>query len=1243
MTAAGLRPVEHPLLPAAVALPDGSLVLTGRLPGAGSGGWLAEHVVAGTALLPGAGLVEWALQAAYEAGCGGVEELALQVPLTLPASGALRVRVMVGAPGDDGRRTVEVHSRPDHDQDSDTSDGWVCHAEGVLAPTADDAPADPTAGAWPPPEAEPVDVTGFYDRAATAGYGYGPTFRGLTAAWRHGDDLLAEITLPEDAGQDADTFGIHPALLDAALHPAMLDGGPAAGPDGEQLWLPFAWSGVSLWATGARRVRVRMTRQDEGLRIALTDDTGAPVLNVDSVAMRPISAAQLRTTGGQTADGLLVMDWVTAARGTSAPAGSVPQDGGWAELGDNGPRLTGVERHPDLDALLAAADGGAPMPAVVLHGVPVSAAGDRPETGLAVVAEVLALVQRWLAEPRLLDARLVVVTRGAVPVSKDDVPTADPAGAGVWGLVRSVQAEHPDRFTLVDVEAADSTPDGPIVAAVALAADEPQLAVRHAEVLVPRLVRAAAGSDAAEPDLTTGTVVVSGGTGVLGGVVAEHLVRAYGVRRLLLLSRSGLQAAGAVELVERLAELGASAEVAAVDVADHDALATVLAAVPADHPVVGVLHAAGVVDDGLVETWDADRLARVWGPKAAGAWNLHRLTADLPVRMFTVFSSAAGMIGNPGQAGYAAANAWTDALTTHRRTQGLPGISIAWSLWEQTSAMTQHLSTADLARLNNLGMRPLTTPHALHLLDTATRLDQPLTLAADLDPTQSATNNNGATIPPILRALTRPGRRRAAAQHTNGSAFTARLAGLDTTGRHDLLLQTVRTTAATVLGHHTPHAIAPSPLQRTRLRLTDRRRTAQPPHHHHRTTPARHPDLRPPHPPHTRHLPPTTSPAPPPRHISATKAPPGQVPYSRRSSRGRGDGLPLPRRRRHPRRAVATRRQRHRRREPVPHRPRLGPRQTLPPRPRPPRHHLPATAASSTTPPSSTPAFFGISPREALAIDPQQRLLLEHRLGTPRTRRHRPRHPPGHQHRRLHRRCTTTTATGLPPPTPGLEGYGLLTGITQRHLRTHRLHPRPQGPAITIDTACSSSLVALHLAAQALRTGECDLALAGGVTVMSTPDIFTEFSRQRGLSPDGRCKAFSAARRRHRLGRRRRHSSSSNASPTPDATATPILAVIRGSAVNQDGASNGLTAPNGPSQQRVIQQALANAGLTTTDIDAVEAHGTGTTLGDPIEAQALLATYGTHRTRRPTPLARLAQIQHRPHPGRRRRQPASSK
>ncbi|MES4904979.1 MULTISPECIES: SDR family NAD(P)-dependent oxidoreductase [unclassified Streptomyces] len=1208
MSAAGLRAVEHPLLAAAVSLPDGGMVLTGRLPATGDG-WLADHVVGGTALLPGAALVEWALQAAHEAGCAAVEELALRIPLVLPASGALRIRVAVGPADDDGRRTVDVHSRPD-ELDTEAPDGWVCHAMGTLAPedAADPAaPPDTAAAPWPPRAAEPLDVADFYERAADGGYGYGPAFRGLTAAWRDGADLLAEIALPEAAGEGPDRFGIHPALLDAALHPTLLDGGRQGASRDGQVWLPFAWSGVSLWATGARRVRVRVSPLEGGRRISLTDETGAPVLDAESVSVRPTGVAELRAIGERAAEGLFVVDWVPA-RGGTGDAPALPDDGwaimgdGWGAAGDGGV-LAGVAAHADLGALLAAVDDGTPVPTVVLHPVTAPAA---PDGGLAAVGGVLSLVQGWLAEPRLADSRLVLVTSGAVSAG-DDEGSVDPGGAAVWGLVRSVQAEHPGRFTLVDTAGAA---DGDRLLAEAvrrsLDADEPQVVVRAAGALVPRLVRTSPSAEDEAPELSGGTVVVSGGTGVLGGEVAEHLVRTHGVERVLLLSRRGAQAPGAAELVRRLVDLGAEAEVAAVDVADRAALAEVLAAVPEDHPLVGVVHAAGVIDDALVESWDTGRLARVWTPKALGAWNLHTLTRDLPLRLFMVFSSAAGVVGNSGQAGYAAANAYTDALIADRRAAGLPGTSIAWTLWQQTSAMTEHLTEADLTRLGTLGMRPLATSRGLGLLDAALHVAHPLVVAADLDATRL-----GPDAPAMLRALARPARRRAMEHHATGPKLAGRLAGLDDTARRDLVLHTVRQMVMVVLGHSSDAAIRAEAAFKelgfdslTAVELRNRLAGAT--------------GLR---------LPATlVFDYPTPQaladhlleRLTATAAP---APRGAAPSRARAADEPV---------AVVAMACRFPGGVSSPEglwdlvaagQHVLGPFPTnrgwdlanlFHPDPEHPGTTYASQGAFVYDADGFDAAFFGINPREAQAMDPQQRVLLEtawellERGGIdPHT---------------LKDSLTGVYTgvmyhdygSGLPAGDPRLDGYGNLAGtssiISGRVAYTLGL----QGPAVTVDTACSSSLVTMHLAAQALRQGECDLALAGGVTVLATPDVFTGFSRQRGLAPDGRCKPFAAAADGtgfgegvglvllERLSDARRNG-------------RVILAVIRGSAVNQDGASNGLTAPNGPSQQRVIRHALAGAGLTPADVDAVEAHGTGTTLGDPIEAQALLATYGQDR------------------------------
>ncbi|MFD7507703.1 SDR family NAD(P)-dependent oxidoreductase, partial [Streptomyces sp. NPDC059850] len=747
VSAAGLQRVEHALLPAAVGLPDGGLLLTGRV-SAGGGGWQAEHAVAGAALMPGAALVEWALRAADEAGCGGVEELALQVPLVLPESGGLRVQVVVGEAAEDGRRDVRVYSRPDRTTEPGADPGWVCHADGVLSPPSPSGPAEELPGAWPPAHAKPLEVAGFYERAAAIGYAYGPSFQGLRAVWRDGHDLLAEVALPEAAG-DHDRFGIHPAILDAALHPLLLaDRFAAADADdqaeAEQLWLPFVWNGVSLWATDATTVRVRLTpRQgsgdgERGLRLLVADAGGAPVLTVDSLTMRPADAEQLRSVGGRDAGGLFTLDWTPLPETESVTA----DDDDWVVLGrDDGD--SGAVCHPDLTALAAAMDGGTPAPPVALAYLP--AVGEpadddlMADAGLAAVEHALELVQGWLAEPRLADARLVVATRGAVAGAEE----VDLAGAAVWGLLRSAQAENPDRFVLLDTDpdAHAETTHRSVAHAVARAvrADEPQVAMRAGQLLVPRLAVARAGGDqstterpgasgALDPD---GTVLIVGGTGLLGGLVAEHLVRTWQVKHLVLASRRGPGAPGARELTDRLRDMGAQVRVVPVDVTDAGAVAELVAGADAEHPLTGVIHAAGVLDDAVVTSLNPRQVARVWAAKATAAAHLHAATAGLPLGLFVMFSSAAGVVGNAGQAGYAAANAYVDALVARRRGHGLPGLSVAWGLWEQASAMTGHMGHMDLTRLR--GMRPLSSERGLALLDAACRVPDPLVVAVDLD------------------------------------------------------------------------------------------------------------------------------------------------------------------------------------------------------------------------------------------------------------------------------------------------------------------------------------------------------------------------------------------------------------------------------------------------------------------------------------------------------------------------------
>ncbi|MFE2449764.1 polyketide synthase dehydratase domain-containing protein, partial [Streptomyces sp. NPDC059426] len=538
----GLVSAGHPLLGAAVELADGrGHVLTGRI-SARTHTWLGEHVVADAVLVPGAALAEWALRAADEVGCGGVDELALRVPLVLPSSGGLRVQVVVGEATEDGRRDVRVYSRPAGEGDSVT--GWVCHAEGVLSAPADRSDeALGLGGAWPPAGAAPLGVEGFYDRVAASGYAYGPSFQGLRAVWRDGADVCAEVALPEAAGEQTG-FGIHPALLDAALHPALLidqldaddtETGPEAT-DG-RVWLPFAWNGVTLWAAGATTVRVRLSPQPENaegeraLRLTVADAVGAPVLTVDSVAMRPASDDQLRAAvahGSRRTDSLFTVEWTplplapgageTAAGAgeTAAGAGETAAGAGETAAGDDDWAVLGDDGHPDPAALVAALGDQELVPPVVLAEMaaltsPTGAGAEEASAeALSATERALELVRGWLAEPRLAEARLVVVTRGAVAVDGPESTTrVDLAAAAVWGLVRSAQSENPGRFVLLDrdddldatanaitttnTKATPHTDAVRIAAARAVELDEPQLALRAGRALVPRLVHAGTG------------------------------------------------------------------------------------------------------------------------------------------------------------------------------------------------------------------------------------------------------------------------------------------------------------------------------------------------------------------------------------------------------------------------------------------------------------------------------------------------------------------------------------------------------------------------------------------------------------------------------------------------------------------------------------------------------------------------------------------------------------------------------
>ncbi|MEV5108071.1 SDR family NAD(P)-dependent oxidoreductase, partial [Streptomyces massasporeus] len=774
----GLRPAEHPWLGALTATADDDgYLFTGRV-SLSEHPWLAEHSAFGTTLVPGTGLLELALVTADHVGAQAVEELTLLEPLVLTDESALGLQVVVGGPSSDGRRSVAVYSRP---ESADEDVPWRQHAAGALSYATTNDTDEPTGlTQWPVPGAERIPLDGFYEAFATRGLGYGSAFQGLTELWRSGNTAYGLVRLPE--ALEAGAFGIHPALLDAALHALVTLHGETGAQ--EHVLLPFVWSAARLHAVGSTELRVRidLDTATDTLRVRAADGSGRPVVEAD-LRLREATAEQVRASRPGTAH-LHRVEFRPLPAPPAAPEGVA-----W---------VTELADPAALDALTGQLDAGEDTPERVVVDATAPAA-----TALETTSLALDLLQGLLAEPRLDGVPLLWVTSGAVD-AEDGTGVRAPAGAGLWGLLRTARTEHLERpVQLIDTDGSVDPARAPLIAG------EPEAVVRDGEIRVARLVRAA-GEAVTAPLDPEGAVLITGGAGELGRQVAAHLVREHGARHLVLTSRRGPDAPGATELVAELTEAGAaSVHVIACDVSDRDRLAEVLTAT--DRPWTAVFHLAAVLDDGLLTGQTRERLATVWGPKAQAAEHLHDLTRGMDLTAFVLFSSAAGVLGGAGQSTYAAANAYVDALAAHRRADGLPATSLSWGLWQQAGiGLTAALGQAELTRLRRQGVGALTAAQALTALDTA--LTQPhahlVPVRLELTSLQRTLDSEGeAAVPAVLRALLRAPRRRAGQAGADQSDLRGRLLTLSEADRRGSLTDLVRKEAATVLGMAGPEEV----------------------------------------------------------------------------------------------------------------------------------------------------------------------------------------------------------------------------------------------------------------------------------------------------------------------------------------------------------------------------------------------------------------------------------------------------
>ncbi|MBJ8338375.1 SDR family NAD(P)-dependent oxidoreductase [Antrihabitans sp. YC3-6] len=759
VSGSGLVGWSHPVLRAGLDEPDsGGVRVSGWLSSADQP-WLSDHLVHGHIVFPATGFVDLALAVGTSCGRPVVQELTLRAPLVIPATGGVAVQVAVRGDEEDIDRTFAIYSKRD-----DVHDGWTCHAEGVLAESvvAEHRPSDTvdTVAVWPPADAVELAIDDLYHRLGAAGLEYGPTFRALRRVWQHRDALLVEAVVDENEVTTS-AFAFDPRLLDSVLHAQAV----GRGADDLETMVPFAWEGIAIHAPCPGAVRARIaTTGTNGTTIDIADAAGLPVLSVRSMTMRAVSTDAIAQHDRTS----YVVDWVPVSESATPPVD-------WAWWRD-----------------VAAGESQVPGVVVVDCRRVVLAQANPHDVGTACL-NTLTAVQEWISDPRFTDARLLVVTSGAV--GKEDGDVTDLAGSAVWGLLRSAQAEEPDRFVLLDVDAHTEI-GGPLIERVS-ASGEPQLLLRDNEIRAARLVRSVRAVPTTP--IAAGAVLVTGGTGVVGAALARHLVDVHGVRDVVLASRRG----DAGVIAEELRSAGARVQTEQCDVADRTALQRLVAGIVAERPLVGVVHAAGVLDDGVIASLTAERLSTVAAPKVSGAWHLHEATEGLDLSFFVLVSSVAGVLGSAGQGNYAAANAYLDGLASYRRARGQAAVALAYGPWAGPDGMAGRADEVTRNRAARSGIRTIAPAAALSALDDALGSPHAVLIPVRLE---LGSVDPASVLPPIFDAVA-PSRRRGAV--SGSSAVVVDLAALAPGKRHAVVVELIRKHAAAVLGHTGAAAIEP--------------------------------------------------------------------------------------------------------------------------------------------------------------------------------------------------------------------------------------------------------------------------------------------------------------------------------------------------------------------------------------------------------------------------------------------------